>query len=438
MKFLTLVHPLVALLYSCVPQSRLICFFWVHHVSLHWTLTSTHISYINLVGCVQEEPPAAKATEDGGVAPMEVDGDTKEGTKGEQGNGKGPAENEAGQSRERKEGKAAAGSSTDKSVSKENPTEPALKKKKPVFSKVALKVDQQTAAWSKEKIDAAVLEEAQMANQDRILKETADKRNELESYIYGMRDRLVDLLQSYVEPEEAEDFKAKLTDAEDWLYSDEGFDSSKSVYAGKLAELTALGLPIESRLYEANNRQSCVTDIQGAVEVYTKFVNSTDEAYAHIEDEERAKMRAACSSAEKWLFDKLEQQASLPASKNPAVTCEEIKAHAKDLHAICRPIMKKPKPKPVVKADPPATPAQGENESKPSTAQGGSPAGTSAGGESEVTPEENKDTTDAPSWSGADGKEADGGKGPVAPVAEPGSNGDTTTATPMETEEEHQ
>lgn len=43
------------------------------------------------------------------------------------------------------------------------------------------------------------------------------------------------------------------------LYSDEGFDSSKSVYTAKLKELTDLGNPVESRLYETNHRQVSLT-----------------------------------------------------------------------------------------------------------------------------------------------------------------------------------
>lgn len=38
------------------------------------------------------------------------------------------------------------------------------------------------------------------------------------------------------------------------LYSDEGFDSTKSVYTAKLKELTDLGEPVENRLYEEKNR----------------------------------------------------------------------------------------------------------------------------------------------------------------------------------------
>lgn len=53
--------------------------------------------------------------------------------------------------------------------------------------------------------------------QDRVLRETADKRNELESYVYTMRDKLVGSLRPYVEGEEADTFAARLTAAEDWL-----------------------------------------------------------------------------------------------------------------------------------------------------------------------------------------------------------------------------
>ncbi|CAN0559992.1 unnamed protein product, partial [Laminaria digitata] len=62
-------------------------------------------------------------------------------------------------------------------------------------------------------------------------------------------------VRTYVEGEEAGTFAARLTAAEDWLYSDEGFDSSKSVYTAKLKELTDLGNPVENRLYETNHRQ---------------------------------------------------------------------------------------------------------------------------------------------------------------------------------------
>lgn len=67
------------------------------------------------------------------------------------------------------------------------------------------------------------------------------------------------------------------------LYSDEGFDSTKSVYTAKLKELTDLGEPVERRLYETINRTEAASELQKVIDSYIKFANSSDEAYVHID-----------------------------------------------------------------------------------------------------------------------------------------------------------
>ena len=44
--------------------------------------------------------------------------------------------------------------------------------------------------WMKPEIDAAFEVEGSMSNADRIVQETSDKRNELESYLFDMRDKI--------------------------------------------------------------------------------------------------------------------------------------------------------------------------------------------------------------------------------------------------------
>ncbi len=92
-------------------------------------------------------------------------------------------------------------------------------------------------------------EECQMANQDRVVHETYEKKNELESYIYEMRNKLNDLFGSYVQPQIKDSFLAELERAEAWLYAD-GFQTTKSVYAQRLAELKQHGDPIVNRYRE--------------------------------------------------------------------------------------------------------------------------------------------------------------------------------------------
>ncbi|CAM9320236.1 unnamed protein product [Ascophyllum nodosum] len=338
------------------------------------------------------------------AAPMDVDGE-------EAGSGGGSAETPAptangGASKPPENGPKAAEAGA---KGQEGDAEAAPKKK--VYNKVPLKVEPKTSAWNKGQIDTAVLEEAQMANQDRVLRETADKRNELESYVYAMRDKLVGSLRGYVEGAEADNLSNSLTAAEDWLYSDEGFDSTKSVYSAKLKELTDLGQPVENRLYENNNRQDAASELQRVIDGYVKFANSSDDAYGHIESSEKAKVRECSKSAEKWLFQKLDQQANIPPSKNPIVTCEEIRKQALSVHATCRPIMNTPKPAPKP-AEPANTPKE-EGHSKNTPPPEGKGAETA---EAEAEPRKG----------GADKMDAE-----AAPA-------DAPTAAPMETDEVEQ
>merc|ERR1711862_382270 len=117
--------------------------------------------------------------------------------------------------------------------------------------------------WSKSEFDAAYEAEVEMANSDRIVQETSDMRNELESYIYDMRDKINSDLQlgPYSTQAEKDAFSKLNEDIENWLYED-GFDATKSVYAAKLDDLKKLGSPVENRAAEAAARPNAVAALQ--------------------------------------------------------------------------------------------------------------------------------------------------------------------------------
>ncbi|CAM9772641.1 unnamed protein product [Scytosiphon promiscuus] len=382
------------------------------------------------------EPAPAKEAEtpaDGAAstpAPMDVDGGEKAGDAAPpdaNGSASPPAEN---------------GAPAAPVPAAETKTDEAPKKK--AYTKVPLKIEPNTTAWTKSEIDKAVEVEAQMANQDRVLKETADKRNELESYVYAMRDKLVGGLRPYIEGDEADGFGKSLTAAEDWLYSDEGFDSTKSVYTAKLKELTDLGDPVENRLRETNQRQEVAKEMQKVIDSYIKFANSSDEAYAHIEAEEKAKVRECAKKAEKWLFQKLDQQANIPPSKNPIVTCDEMRGQIQAVHATCRTIMNTPKPapkpveppaaketpKPAAEGDA-AAPASATEDAKGAEVPATDGPGAKAGGEEGGAPKSG-DSMDAETTAEAAAPEAASGA-EASKADAPGAS-----ATPMETDEVEQ
>lgn len=202
--------------------------------------------------------------------------------------------------------------------------------------------------WTPDEVLKANEAEVAMANNDRIIRETADMRNELESYIYDMRDKVTSdsQLGLYGTDSEKAAFCAKNEAMESWLYED-GFDANKSAFADKLAELKALGNPIEKRQIEAMGRAAAVSALQSTLELYNNWVRDSqaNDAYAHIADEERDKVRTLADSTSAWMYEMLDKQGGMAPNQDAALTIAELQSKTQYLNVNCGPIMRKPAPK---------------------------------------------------------------------------------------------
>lgn len=231
---------------------------------------------------------------------------------------------------------------------KETPKEGEEEKKKKIKKTNLDFTVSRPLEWTKKEIDTAHEAEVAMANTDRIVRETADMRNELESYIYEMRDKITSdsQLGPFGTDAEKDAFAALNEKMENWLYED-GFEATKAVYAEKLKEMEVVGKPIQKRQKEANGRAAAVTGLQSAMEVYKNWVNDSqsNEAYAHITDEERQKVHKCCDENSAWLYEKLDIQGGLAPNQDPALTISELLAKNRVMNETCGPIMRKPPPK---------------------------------------------------------------------------------------------
>jgi heat shock protein 4 len=203
--------------------------------------------------------------------------------------------------------------------------------------------------WTEAELQKEIEVEVEMTNADRVVRQTADARNELESYIYDMRDKVVSesQLAPFCTEQERTAFSAMLESYENWLY-EEGFDASKSVYVKKLDELKKVGNPIDNRQYEARNRPIAMSTLQRTIEKYTSWLNTSsgDENYAHISVEELGTCSEKVDKASAWMYDMLDRQGGIGANVDPVVTTEQIYGMNKDLNDVVSPIMHKPIPKP--------------------------------------------------------------------------------------------
>ncbi|ROW05671.1 hypothetical protein VMCG_05274 [Cytospora schulzeri] len=91
--------------------------------------------------------------------------------------------------------------------------------------------------------------ESSMVMEDKHVADTEEKKNELETYIYELRNKLDDQYADFASDEEKEKIKAKLEASEDWLYED-GEDTTKAVYVAKIDEIRAMAGPIVQRHFE--------------------------------------------------------------------------------------------------------------------------------------------------------------------------------------------
>jgi len=226
------------------------------------------------------------------------------------------------------------------------------------FKKTDLEVITESPGLSKDHIKEALELEASMFNEDRLITETADKRNELESYIYSMRDKLDDDLKEYSLKDEKDKLKLLLTESEDWLYGD-GFDSTKSEYTRKIDTLRLISDKIEKRYNEAFNRPNAIDGLKKQLELCKSFASKYGEDYAHITEDERDQLRKEIRLTEEWMYDMISKQGELKASMDPILTVDSIDVKRKALFKNSNPIINKPKPKPNV------VPA--ETKSEPST-----------------------------------------------------------------------
>ncbi|KAK1416845.1 hypothetical protein QVD17_25962 [Tagetes erecta] len=194
-------------------------------------------------------------------------------------------------------------------------------------------------------VQKAVEKEFEMALQDRVMEETKDKKNAVESYVYEMRNKLYDKLQDFVTDSVKEAFIAKLQETEDWLYED-GEDETKGVYIAKLEELKKIGDPIEHRYKEHSERGANVDQLASYVNWYRQAAASGDPKYEHIDLSEKQKVLNECSEVENWLREKKQIQDSLPKHADPVLLSSDIRKKSDTLDRVCRPIMMKPKPAP--------------------------------------------------------------------------------------------
>ena len=101
-------------------------------------------------------------------------------------------------------------------------------------------------AYSEKELQEFFSTESTMMNQDRIIIETYERKNELESLSYTWREKLNGKFQEYTRPEDVAPLLSFLEAMSEWLYG-EGQESNRGTYVNKINEVREKVGPIEKR-----------------------------------------------------------------------------------------------------------------------------------------------------------------------------------------------
>ena len=158
-----------------------------------------------------------------------------------------------------------------------------------------------------------------------------------------------------MQPEEKEKLLVASKEAEDWLYTEEGEDATKSAYVTRLDALKVLGDPITTRYRESEERPRSTSQLRETLNEYMGQASSAEERYAHIEEKDKQSVIEKCATVQKWLEDQTMRQLERPKNVDPVLTVAEILKKRDEVIYFCTPIMSKPKPKPPVIPTPTGT-----------------------------------------------------------------------------------
>lgn len=181
--------------------------------------------------------------------------------------------------------------------------------------------------------------EGEMYSNDKLVIDTADRKNALEEMIYDQRSKLDGALRPYVQPEEKEKYLAALNAEEEWLYTDEGEEATKSAYVERIEKLNKIGGPITKRLTENDARPKAASALRETINNFLEQAQGGDEKYSHISDADKQKVIEKCANVAHWLDNALAKQAEMPKNVNAKVTSADMAKQRDDVLFTCTPML---------------------------------------------------------------------------------------------------
>ncbi|KAH9261424.1 hypothetical protein BASA81_000068 [Batrachochytrium salamandrivorans] len=227
--------------------------------------------------------------------------------------------------------------------------------------------------WQGEEFTKYATLEHELAAKDKLLRDTSDKRNELEEFVYSTRSSLDGELSKFSTAEEKKKLLEKLQEEQTWLEDVDDDEVTLPVLITRLAGLRKLFDVIQSRSNEVEARQEATNRFNTLTQTYLAVLNSVSPDHAHITEEERKRAKLVIEEQTNTLRKEQEKQGKQMLNSNPTLTAAMIDEKTNVVRTECRATVDKPKPKPKTPTPTPTPPPAAnaaEEEAKKSSEEG--------------------------------------------------------------------
>jgi hypothetical protein len=179
-----------------------------------------------------------------------------------------------------------------------------------------------------------------------------ETRNELEGYLFKMMNGLNRDFPEYFDPKKKDDYMKKVVDIQMW-FSDNEFEWLKfNDYDSKLNELKVFGEPAIKRREFYNSYNFLVEDLKKRAAELRARIDSKDDNFKHITDEDRDPTRKEIDKFVDWLNKKVESIENSPRHTEISFTREDTDRRMNELNNKVQVVLCKPKPPPPPKPEP--------------------------------------------------------------------------------------
>jgi len=299
---------------------------------------------------VEEEESDAAAAEGEEKAEEEEKKEEGEAKEGEE------EEKKEGEEEEKKEGEEEKKEEEKPKKKKVKKTKTVEKEKKKVHKKILTvktyhvgRVKPYSAVTMEE--SKAKLAELARKDRERIMLEEA--RNKVESYIYQIKNKLIDDEENVGKVTTEEQRSALSTmaeEAEDWMY-DDGYNAGLATMEDKYVELSTPAEKVWFRVTELTARPEAIKSLEKKMKKIEDLMAKWETTMDWIPAEDREGVLTKLEGVKATLAEKVKAQEETDPSEDPVLLSAEIPKLLDEVKTLVTKLSKTPKPKPVVKEE---------------------------------------------------------------------------------------